>query len=235
MSGKPQAGGLQAISRWLREPRDRHHRIPDHRFQTTPAGVAAGVSWWESPPSDATRWRPGRRKPALPRPVYKLFDLRDDPFETTDLAAKRPEIVRRLKQAHQAWFREMEAEREFRLPRIGIGSERQNPVELSRADWRGTEADDLIVERPLGFWEVRVARPGNYEVRVLVDPQPNARRVHFQLGAARLDRPLAADSGEFRFENVKLPKGPGRLEAWLTDAEGENKTGVNYVIVRHLD
>ena len=37
-------------------------------------------------------------------PRYELYHLGEDPGETTDLAARHPEIVRRMKGQYEEWF-----------------------------------------------------------------------------------------------------------------------------------
>lgn len=57
---------------------------------------------------------PQRVVPQPPAPM--LFNLKDDPFETTDLANQHPEIVKRMLNSLEEWFAEVDRER--RLPSI---------------------------------------------------------------------------------------------------------------------
>jgi arylsulfatase A-like enzyme len=45
-----------------------------------------------------------------PQPPPRLYDLAQDPAETTDLAGSHPELAERLARAHNAWFSEVDAE-----------------------------------------------------------------------------------------------------------------------------
>jgi arylsulfatase A-like enzyme len=42
-------------------------------------------------------------------PRYELYDLADDPGETRDRAAERPELVEKMKKLYEAWFDEVAA------------------------------------------------------------------------------------------------------------------------------
>ena len=52
----------------------------------------------------------------------------------------------------------------FDPPRIVVGSEKENPVRLSRQDWRGPKAG--WAADSVGHWEVTVERAGRYEVTI---------------------------------------------------------------------
>ncbi len=92
---------------------------------------------------------------------YELFDLRADPFEEKDLAADKPDEVAQLKRGYEAWFADV-TKKGFAPPRIVIGSEKENPVRLSRQDWRGDKAGWNADSN--GHWEVKVERAGRYKV-----------------------------------------------------------------------
>ena len=68
-------------------------------------------------------------------PKYELFELQTDPFEEKDLAQDKPEEVAKLKKQYEAWFADV-TKKGFTPPRIIIGSEKENPVRLSRQDRR---------------------------------------------------------------------------------------------------
>ena len=86
----PAAGHGQPLARALCSPAPRSATGP-----TCAPGWATGG--WSS--TAGTSWcarRPGRRRHADGAPSMRLFDLQDDPWETRDLAARRPEEVARL-------------------------------------------------------------------------------------------------------------------------------------------
>ena len=97
------------------------------------------------------------------QPKYELFDLANDPFEEKDLAADKPELVADMKKEYETWFADV-TKAGFAPPWIIVGSEKENPVRLSRQDWRGPaagwDADSV------GHWEIELARSGRYKVTV---------------------------------------------------------------------
>jgi arylsulfatase A-like enzyme len=97
------------------------------------------------------------------KPKLELFDLQNDPFEQKDIAAEKPEVVAQLKKEYEAWFDDV-TKKGFDPPRIVVGSEKENPVRLSRQDWRGEKAGwnpDSV-----GHWLIRVERAGLYEMTI---------------------------------------------------------------------
>ena len=79
------------------------------------------------------------------------------------LAADKPEEVAKLKKEYEAWFADV-TKKDFAPPRIVIGSEKENPVRLSRQDWRGEKAGWAAVSN--GHWDVKFERAGRYKVTV---------------------------------------------------------------------
>jgi arylsulfatase A-like enzyme len=51
-----------------------------------------------------------RKRPAE-EPEYELYDHRNDPLDTTDLAAEKPQIVQRLARELEAWYEKVKAAR----------------------------------------------------------------------------------------------------------------------------
>lgn len=156
---------------------------------------------------------------------WELYDMVADPYEETNVAAEHPEIVARLTAAYDAWYDDVSSTRGYDPPRIHIGSDREDPVTLTRQDWRGPLAgwDDGDV----GHWEVDVTSAGDYRVTLRFPEVSEACRAHFSLGDVMMEQPVAQGAGSVTFVDVRLPAGPARLEAWLI--QGEQTPGVHYV------
>jgi arylsulfatase A-like enzyme len=157
---------------------------------------------------------------------FKLYDMLEDPLEQHDISAQHLEIVAKLRAEYEAWFKEM-ARQGWAPPRIALGTPHENPVMLTRQDWRGPRAGWNTGD--LGHWEVN-ARGGVYDIRLLFPAAAAGATAHFGLGSARMDRPVDPGSKECVFEGVRLPAGPGKLEAWV--ARAGSTTGVLYVEVK---
>jgi hypothetical protein len=159
----------------------------------------------------------------------ELYDLAEDPAESSDIAGKRPEIAARLRKATGDWFRDVSSTRGYAPPRIALGTPQENPVILTRQDWRGARAG--WDGKSLGHWEVDVAAAGRYEVTLRMDAAEAGAAAAFRLGRAAETAPLKAGETACRF-TVALEKGPGRLEAEI--GTGSAARGVNYVEARKI-
>ena len=74
-------------------------------------------------------------RPAPPNAPLELYDLIEDPGETTDIAARHPAVVERLTNGYDRWLADVSASRGYRPVRFTIGSDRQPHVTLTRQDW----------------------------------------------------------------------------------------------------
>jgi arylsulfatase A-like enzyme len=158
----------------------------------------------------------------------ELYDLEADPAEKQDIAAAQPEIVAKLRQAYTEWFESVSSVRHYIPPRIYLGTPHENPVTLTRQDWRvQSEARGAV-----GWWEVDVKRTGSYQVTMtfeLLDAEAEAR---FQLGDAVASKTIAKGAAECRFETVKLAAGPGQLHGSIM--AGGKTAGAWFVEVKSL-
>ena len=174
-------------------------------------------------------------QPAPPGAPFELYDLLEDPGETNDLAAQRPDVVERLTAAYDGWFDDVSATRGYHPVRFAIGSDRQPHVTLTRQDWRMVSTPDgWGRDQPvLGVWEVDSQSEGPYDVTVTFAASAEAD------GAARIafrgferSVPVAAGAGQVRFEDVRLQTGPGTFEAGLATAGGEPRGAWHVDVVR---
>jgi arylsulfatase A-like enzyme len=188
-----------------------------------------------------TQWRRGDqpepfRSAAVRTSRYKLidgkelYDLSSDPGEQHDLAAANPKIAAQLRAAYERWFKDVSSTRGYAPPRIYVGAEQENPVILTRQDWRGPKAS--WDENGLGHWEVDVRAPGRYEILLRVFPAPAGGKARFRLNNLDLEQPIAKGATEHRFPPAVLQSGPGRAEPVL-EYNG-TQVGARYVEIRKL-
>ena len=161
----------------------------------------------------------------------ELYDIATDPGETKDIAATHPDVVEQLRAAYEKWFRDVSATRGYDPPRIYLGTRFENPVTLTRQDWRGPRAG--WGNDSLGHWEVFVQQAGDCAVTLRFAPTRAETAVHFKLGNVNLSQTVKTGSETCRFDSVRLETGEVRLEAWL--GSGEKSVGVSYVHVERLD
>ena len=160
-------------------------------------------------------------------PTALSCPIANDPFEQTDLADKLPDEVAKLKKQYEAWFDDV-TRKGFDPPRIVVGSDRENPVRLSRQDWRGPKAGWAADSE--GHWEVRVARAGMYRITLRSD-------------AKFTESGLSTDGEGYNYKStaptdhvrktVTLKEGDNRFRAWV-ESDG-NRRGVNYLEVEYVE
>jgi arylsulfatase A-like enzyme len=160
-------------------------------------------------------------------PRFELYDMAADPFETKDVAGQHPEVGGGMKKAYEAWFKDVAGTHGFAPPRIHLGTRHEDPVILTRQDWRGPRAGWGATG--LGHWEVQVAGAGDYEITLRFPPAGEGT-AHFALGKAGLRKEIRKADGECVLGPVRLEAGAGKLEAWV---ERDGRTaGVHYVEVK---
>lgn len=159
----------------------------------------------------------------------ELFDMAADPYELHDVAAEHPDVVASLKLRYDAWFDDVGHTRpeNYAPLRIPLGTPHENPVVLTRQDWRGIDPPQ---KKFVGHWLVHVVEAANYDVTLRFKPlgKPGGA-VHLEFGGIKLEQAIAPDAAEIRFTGVALPAGPGQLNAYLT--AGKQASGVMFAEV----
>ena len=162
----------------------------------------------------------------------ELYDMEQDPGESKNIAAQKPGVVAKLRAEQQKWFEDVSATRGFAPPRIFIGTEVDNPVYLTRQDWRGPEAGWDRTSR--GYWEVDVRAKGNYEILLRINPARDAGEATVHFGMHDWKQAFPKGTEEVRIAGVALNAVKGRLEAYLSYAGSSTKLGVLSAEVRRM-
>lgn len=155
-----------------------------------------------------------------------VFDIHR-PSEGRDLSTAEPEVFKLMLASYERWFDDMKSARGFALPRIMIGTKNENPVTLTRQDWRGPRAS--WGTNGLGHWDLEIARTDSYQITVQFPELLQKAAIEFRCQAQNRRQELAAGAKQARFSDLPLQRGTARLQAWL-QVGGTNR-GVHYVFV----
>ena len=142
---------------------------------------------------------------------FELYDLDSDPGEQRDIAAENPQIVNSLKSDYSAWFDEVTALGFIPVP-TWIGEEEASKTFLTRQDWRGGG----LFDGDLGCYEIDVRTAGLYRITCRwSELLKSAHAVTLWIGEQVLKNQILYAESECRFDEVYLPAGRSRLEAWV--------------------
>jgi arylsulfatase A-like enzyme len=169
---------------------------------------------------------------APPQAPLLLFDLANDPLEERNIAAEKPEIVVRMRREYEVWFKDVTAGRDYTDPgvaRITVGAPQENPVRLTRQDWRGPKAG--WTPQSVGHWQVEVKRAGDYAITLRFSRLEQPGLVSVSLGGVKLQRAVSAGAATASFDKVRLELGAGTLESYVT--QGDREVGMLDVLIEH--
>jgi arylsulfatase A-like enzyme len=158
----------------------------------------------------------------------ELYDLTADPAESRDIAATHAGDVKHLRLQYERWF-ESVTSRGFDPPRIWVGSEREDPVLLTRQDWRGPRAG--WADDSLGHYEVEVRRAGLYRVTLRFPEVQRPTLAALRCGDVEVQREAPAGASELIFNNLDLPAEEMQIEGLLR--EGHSTRGAHYIELKH--
>lgn len=149
-------------------------------------------------------------------PQFELYDMENDPYEMNNVAGQHPEQVRELKQAYETWFEEVSNTRpdNYAPPRIHVGTPHENPVTLTRQDWRHDKGRPWA-EDSNGHWLIYVAESGTYDVVLRFHSEQKDGQAILRIGNNEWKQAITRDQTELVFKNLLLVKGDTSLKATL--------------------
>ncbi len=149
--------------------------------------------------------------------ALKLFNLAEDPAETSDASAQYPDVKQLLLGELDRWYGEVIRSPNLEdPPRIIIGSDVEDPVILGRNDWKGPSARQWQSADAFGYWDVEVTGPGPFDV-TLVYSQPvrEKGRVFVRAGTSQYWISNADTAASvLTIPGVTFIQGDLRFEAW---------------------
>ena len=253
LCGVPPPAGARFDGVSLAAPLRGHAHVPPDRMLVVhysrmnapePTKDGAAVLW--------KRWRLLENK--------QLYDLATDRKQERNVIADHPDVAARMRAHLDAWWAGV-APGLNELSAVVIGSDAEDPVLLSPADWQDAFLDQgkQVREglRRNGAWNVEVERDGTYafELRrwpreadaALAAALPAVRHADGQfppgkalpiakaqlvVGEAAVRSAAVRPADKAVVFEVPLRRGRTRLQTWFLDEDGTELCGAYYVYVR---
>ena len=228
-------------------------RWPDRTLMTDSQRVDHPIKWRRSAVM-TDRWRLINGK--------ELYEIQQDTSQKEDVAPKQPDVVKRLRQAYDAWWADLSPSF-TKYAHIALGAEESDPTWLTTHDIHGevlwTHGQVERGQRADGFWAVEVAESGLYEISLRRWPPEVDRPIsnsltrsrmtspgrepqmltgvteaRLSVGGVDVTQPVPPDAAEVKFR-VPLEAGEARLQAWFIHGLNNGAThGAYYVGVKRL-
>lgn len=158
-------------------------------------------------------------------PNWELFDLASDPGEQHNVIEQHGGVADTMRKAYDAWFDDVGSTRGYPAPKIIAGTNHENPVTLTRQDWRGPKAGWR--EDGVGYWDVDFATAGPYDVTLRMPAVKDSSTAKLQIGKLQKSQRLEAGAASVTFSGLQLPAGTHRVQGTI-ESKGQ-AAGVHYV------
>lgn len=173
----------------------------------------------------------------------ELYDIRADSSQETDVSEEHPEVVRQLRKEYNGWWEELSVHFD-EMPRIILGSGRENPRWLTAFDWHNPESQVPWNQRQIsqdpelnGFWAVEIAEAGTYRITLRQRPDGvyhpiDGSTARLRIGSVDRTQSIPAGASAVSFE-VDLESGPAKLRTAFME-EGREIRGAYYAHVEPI-
>lgn len=175
------------------------------------------------------------------------YDIQADPGQKTDIATQHPEVVQRLRDDYEAWWKSLEGEMK-QIVRYGLGGD-ENPMTLSSHDWlmEPGERDAVWHQNQIargdignGPWAVDIACAGTYEITLhrwapYLEKPMGMIEARLRIGDSLHTQAISEEATGATFR-LDLEPGPTMLKTWLKRPGPERiEHGAYYLHVRYLE
>ncbi|MEM7315903.1 MAG: sulfatase-like hydrolase/transferase, partial [Planctomycetota bacterium] len=168
----------------------------------------------------------------------ELYNLATDREQKNNVAARHPDLVRKLMKSYEEWW-DRTSSRSTTLVPVTVGSKQENPTFLTAHDWHAKGIpwhQDVVVEAPAlnGHWEIEVAEQGRYRIALMERP-PEANHpiaavtAVLEVAGKTLSQTIPTGSKTIYFD-VELKAGRTQLKSTLTTDSGVTR-GAYYASV----
>jgi arylsulfatase len=162
---------------------------------------------------------------------FELYNLKEDPYEATNIVNKNSLKAIELKNELDMWYEDiMASENILNMPTITVGTEHERHTILNRNDARGMQfiwaQDDMYVR-----WDLNIVKEGKYKVNVhfknpIKDPGELVLRVGRQNFSINNTK---TETRTITYDEVLLKQGKASLEAWYYKGWGKGYLTPFYV------
>lgn len=155
-------------------------------------------------------------------PNFELYDMKNDPLELHNVADRFPDKTAELKKLYEQWFDDVSHTRvdNYAPPRIYIGAAEENPVTLTRQDWRH-EQGQIWAESSNGSWPVRIRSKGTYSFTVRFHSEHLPGLAKLQVAGNTWQKEFNDRETELVFDGISLDEGDAIIRITMTTAAVE--------------
>lgn len=162
----------------------------------------------------------------------ELYDIEKDSSEINNIAKQHPEIVKNMLSKYENWFDQAIKDRGTDWPqRIYLGTQFQKNVQLSRFDWGGPGTFGNQTNQ-FGYWEV-FSTAARYRITLRFQKAPKSGTAYIKYQGLEKNALVSEGKTSIIFDDIELPAGSGRFEAFLKYDPKE--TGVQFVDVERIN
>ena len=164
---------------------------PDRVLVAEKQNVVARPIKWRTCAVMTDRWRLVNGR--------ELYDMKADPGQRRNIAAKKPDVVRRLRAEYEKWWTSV-SESHDKVTEIIIGSPRENPTRLTCYHWNNPSGNQglmpwgqaHIVAGPHfnGYWNLYVQSEGTYTISLRRWPKESGLAINATSNARPPEQPF---------------------------------------------
>jgi arylsulfatase B len=196
---------------------------PDRTIITDSQRVLHPIKW-KSSSTMTQRWRLINGT--------ELYDMDSDASQTTDVAAKHPKVVKKLRADYNAWWTSLQPAFE-KFSTISLGHPADNPAQLTAHDWLTSNGvpwhQSSIRGGKMGFgiagkWAVKFVEEGDYKLTLRRWPRESGANLDASLAPGKpvpgmvAFRETPGKSLKFKMAGIKI--GDRTLEKKVSGGEG---------------